>query len=104
MQNQTFSKTDLRVILLGGLTSSALAGTKYLGSILWIETEDVSEPNENPFQPCQVNVSNWAFSTAGKDVLNIYVGSLLQIDIQHPFGAESGPVSERLNLELRAWL
>lgn len=45
MQNQTFSKIDLLVILLGGLTSSALAGTKYLGSILWIETEDVSEPD-----------------------------------------------------------
>lgn len=43
-QNQTISKTELLVILLGGLTS-ALAGSKHLGSVLWIEAEDVSEPN-----------------------------------------------------------
>lgn len=44
-QNQTISKIELLLILLGGLTSSALAGPKYLGSVLWIETENVSEPN-----------------------------------------------------------
>lgn len=43
-QNQTISKTELLVILLGGLTS-LLAGSKHLGSVLWIETEEVSEPN-----------------------------------------------------------
>lgn len=30
-KNQTISKIQLLVILLGGLTSSALAGSKYLG-------------------------------------------------------------------------
>lgn len=44
-QNQTTSKIELLVILLGGLPSSALAGPKYLGSVLWTETEVVSEPN-----------------------------------------------------------
>lgn len=42
--NQTISKTELLVIVLGGLTSP-LAGSKHLGSMLWLETEDVSEPN-----------------------------------------------------------
>lgn len=35
-QNQTISKTELLVILLGGLTSP-LAGSKHLGSVLWID-------------------------------------------------------------------
>lgn len=76
-QNQTISKTELLVILLGGLTS-LLAGSKHLGSVLWIETEDVSEPKWNPFLSCHVSAHNWALSAAGENVLNIYVSSFFQ--------------------------
>lgn len=69
-QNQTISKTELLLIFLGGL-ASPLAGSKHLGSVLWLETEDVNEPNWNPFLPCQVSAHNWALSAAGEDALNI---------------------------------
>lgn len=42
-QNQIISKTEVLLILLGGL-ASPLAGLKNLGSMLWTETEDVYEP------------------------------------------------------------
>lgn len=69
-QNQIISKTEVLLILLGGL-ASPLAGLKNLGSILWIETEDVDEPKWNLFLPHQVSAHNWALSAAGEDALNI---------------------------------